>query len=195
MQSTICHWLCTVAVKIGLASNAARNWLRKRDQLVEWLNRATRQLEEVFANYEHYNQAKWRRLLPHANFLLKMDGTESDNKARVDLMGKCATSLYYDGRYDEAELLFMQVMESRKTKLEADHPDTLSSMANLASTYRNQGRWEEAEKVDVQVMESRKTKLGADHPDTLTSMNNLAFTWKAKAKMLKTPKFSSQPVK
>jgi hypothetical protein len=69
-------------------------------------------------------------------------------------------------------------METRKTKLGADHPSTLTSMANLASTYRNQGRWEEAEELDVQVMETRKTKLGADHPDTLTSMNNLAFTWK-----------------
>ncbi len=33
-------------------------------------------------------------------------------------------------------------METRKTKLGADHPDTLTSMANLASTYRNQGRWD-----------------------------------------------------
>ncbi len=65
-------------------------------------------------------------------------------------------------------------METRKTKLGADHPDTLSSMANLAATYSNQGRWEEAEKLQVQVMETRKTKLGADHPDTLTSMANLA---------------------
>ena len=69
-------------------------------------------------------------------------------------------------------------METSKTKLGADHPDTLTSMANLASTYRNQGRWEEAEKLDVQVMETSKTKLGADHPDTLTSMANLASTYR-----------------
>ena len=55
-------------------------------------------------------------------------------------------------------------METRKTKLGADHPDTLTSMANLASTYRNQGRWEEAEQLEVQVMETSKTKLGEDHP-------------------------------
>ncbi len=40
-------------------------------------------------------------------------------------------------------------METSKTKLGADHPDTLKSMANLASTFWNQGRWEEAEKLDV----------------------------------------------
>ncbi len=55
-------------------------------------------------------------------------------------------------------------METRKTKLGADHPDTLNSMANLASTLWNQGRWAEAETLEVQVMETRKTKLGADHP-------------------------------
>ncbi|KAK3364216.1 P-loop containing nucleoside triphosphate hydrolase protein, partial [Lasiosphaeria hispida] len=38
------------------------------------------------------------------------------------------------GKWKEAEKLFMQVMETRKTKLGANHPDTLSSMANLAST-------------------------------------------------------------
>ncbi|KAI2483772.1 AAA superfamily ATPase [Pyrenophora tritici-repentis] len=77
----------------------------------------------------------------------------------------------------EAEELFVQVMETRKTKLAADHPDTLNSMANLASTYRNQGRWDDAEKLFMQVMEASKTKLGADHPDTLTSMANLASTY------------------
>ncbi|KAH8655573.1 hypothetical protein BX600DRAFT_384999, partial [Xylariales sp. PMI_506] len=80
------------------------------------------------------------------------------------------------------EKLFVQVMETRKTKLGADHPDTLTSIANLASTYWNQGRWQEAEKLDVQVMETRKTKLGDNHPDTLTSMANLAFTWKVSRK-------------
>jgi Flp pilus assembly protein TadD len=77
---------------------------------------------------------------------------------------------------------FVQVMETFKTKLGADHPSTLTSMANLASTYSNQGRWEDAEKLELQVMETRKTKLGADYPDTLGIMNNLAFTWKAQGR-------------
>ncbi len=55
-------------------------------------------------------------------------------------------------------------METRKTKLGANHPSTLTIMANLASTYGNQGRWAEAETLFVQVMETSKTKLGADHP-------------------------------
>ena len=87
-----------------------------------------------------------------------------------------------EGRWTEAEQLFVQVMEIRKTKLGTDDRDTLTSMSNLASTYSNQGRWEEAEKLGLQVMETCKTKLGADHPNTLTSMGNLAHTWKSQGR-------------
>jgi hypothetical protein len=34
----------------------------------------------------------------------------------------------------------VQVIETSKTKLGADHPDTLTSMANLAFTWKDQGR-------------------------------------------------------
>ncbi|KAK4193988.1 Tetratricopeptide repeat-domain-containing protein [Triangularia verruculosa] len=101
------------------------------------------------------------------------------SKRHQGFVGTVLGLIYYDeGRWEEAEKLFVQVMETRKTKLGADHPDTLTSMANLASTYSNQGRWEEAEKLFMQVMETFKIRLGADHPDTLISMGNLAVTWK-----------------
>ncbi|KAK3896330.1 kinesin light chain 3, partial [Staphylotrichum tortipilum] len=61
-----------------------------------------------------------------------------------------ASTYRNQGRWSEAESLEVQVMETSKSKLGADHPDTLTSMGNLASTYRNQGRWEEAEKLEVQ---------------------------------------------
>ncbi|KAJ4347684.1 hypothetical protein N0V85_009748, partial [Neurospora sp. IMI 360204] len=106
----------------------------------------------------------------------------ADHPDTLTSMANLASTLWKQGRWDEAEKLDMQVMETFKTKLGADHPDTLTSMANLASTYRNQGRWEEAEKLFVQVMETSKAKLGADHPDTLTSMANLAFTWNSQGR-------------
>ena len=49
------------------------------------------------------------------------------------------------GRWEEAEELFVQVIETRKTKLGAGYPNKLTSIANLASMYRDQGWWEEAE--------------------------------------------------
>ncbi|KAK3359535.1 hypothetical protein B0T25DRAFT_101496 [Lasiosphaeria hispida] len=120
-----------------------------------------------------------RHLMVHIPDISENNAEDGDWRRREDFVGSSLGCVYYDeGRWDDAEKLFVQVMETRKTKLGADHPDTLTSMANLASTYRNQGRWEEAEKLFVQVMETSKTKLGADHPDTLTSMANLASTYR-----------------
>ncbi|KAH8745055.1 hypothetical protein BGZ57DRAFT_743827, partial [Hyaloscypha finlandica] len=81
-------------------------------------------------------------------------------------------------KLDAAEKLEVQVMETRKTKLGVDHPDTLSSIANLASIYKTQGQWGKAEELDLQVMETSKIKLGANHPDTLHSVANLAVTYR-----------------
>ncbi|CAI7635278.1 unnamed protein product [Penicillium discolor] len=81
------------------------------------------------------------------------------------------------GRWEEAEQLEVQVMETRKMTLGGEDSSTLTSMANLASTYRNQGRWEEAEQFFIHVMETSRKKLGEDHPSTLTGMANLASTY------------------
>jgi tetratricopeptide (TPR) repeat protein len=81
------------------------------------------------------------------------------------------------GLYDKAELLQVQVMETRQRVLGAEHLDTLTSINDLATTYWNQGRLEEAESLDVEVLETTRRVLGAEHLDTLTSMNNLARTY------------------
>ncbi|KAK3353279.1 hypothetical protein B0T25DRAFT_207363 [Lasiosphaeria hispida] len=119
-----------------------------------------------------------RHLMVHLPDISENDAENGDWRRHEGFAGSTLGRVYYDeGRWDEAEKLEVQVMETHKTRLGADHPDTLSSMANLASTYWNQGRWEEAEKLEVQVMETHKTRLGADHPDTLSSMASLASTY------------------
>ena len=91
--------------------------------------------------------------------------------------------VYYDKvRWEEAEKLDVEVMESRKTKLGADHLDVLTGMANLASTYWEQDRLSEAETLEVEVLEKSKARLGADHPNTLNRMTKLAFTWKIQSR-------------
>jgi tetratricopeptide (TPR) repeat protein len=155
-----------------------RNWLREEEVLARWTERAIARLQEVFPNDDHKNRSVWRTYLPHARYALESNLIDKDGENRIDLAWKYGTCLYHDGRYNEAEMSFVQVMETRKRVLGAEHLDTLTSMANLASTYRNQGRWKEAEELEVQVMETRKRVLGAEHPSTLTSMNNLAFMWK-----------------
>jgi len=101
-----------------------------------------------------------------------------DDEEMLHTLAWIASTYRHQGRWTEAEKLFVQVIETSKTALGPEHPSTLTSMANLASTYRNQGRWTEAEKLEVQVIETRKTALGPEHPDTLASMWNLSHPWK-----------------
>ncbi|KAJ5464890.1 uncharacterized protein N7458_000576 [Penicillium daleae] len=111
-------------------------------------------------------------------FIKNLSLLGAENEEALDSTTMLAGAYRLVGRWEEAEQLYLQVLETCKTKLSADHPSTLSSMANLASTYRNQGRWDEAEQLEVQVLETRRTKLGKDHPSTLTSMANLASTYR-----------------
>ena len=52
-------------------------------------------------------------------------------------MWKYGICLYHDGRYNEAEMSFEQVVETFKRVLGEEHPSTLTSMDNLASTFWN----------------------------------------------------------
>src|SRR3984957_16503647 len=116
---------------------------------------------------------KFRRtLLPHVDAALQ-GGTNvvQDVAARL-------VHVYLDGgRWKEAEVLQVSVMETSKRVLGKEHPDTLMSMRNLASTYWDQGGGKEAEVLEVSVMETKKRVLGEEHPSTLTSMGNLASTY------------------
>jgi pentatricopeptide repeat protein len=49
-------------------------------------------------------------------------------------MGNLVSIFQNQGRWEEAEKLFVQVMETRKIKLRADYPSILTSMGNFAST-------------------------------------------------------------
>jgi Flp pilus assembly protein TadD len=156
---------------------ATRNWLRKEGLLSYWSDRVIARLAEVLMDVDRDNRVVWRSYMPHAYYALRSSLASEDNEHKLDLLWRYGMCLYDDGRYQEAETLFKQVMESHKTKLETDHPDTLASMNNLASVYVYQGRWEEAEKLNAHVMETSKMKLGADHHSTLSSMANIAVIY------------------
>ncbi|CAG8108423.1 unnamed protein product [Penicillium nalgiovense] len=72
------------------------------------------------------------------NQRMKVGGAEDEDTLASTTM--LAEAYRLEGRWEEAEQLEVQVMETSKTKLGADHPSTLTSMANLASTLWNQGR-------------------------------------------------------
>ena len=78
------------------------------------------------------------------------------------------------GRYSEAEPLYLQALELRKHLLGEDHPDVATSLNNLAGLYYSQGRYDQAEPLLVQALELSKRLLGENHPYVATNLNNLA---------------------
>ena len=100
-------------------------------------------------------------------------------KEILDSIGILARPYLLEGQWEEAEQLFVYVIETNKTKFGeglSRHPNEYGQPSVDVPTPGPVG---EAEQLEVQVMETRKTKLGEDHPSTLISMANLAFTWKS----------------
>ena len=156
---------------------ATRNWLRKEELLSQSTEKAILRLEEVFPNHSHGNRSLWRTYLTHVRYVLESDRVDKDWETRMCLVFRYACCLYEDGRWDDAEIPFTEVLDTKRRELGAEDPSMLTSIGYLASTYRNQGRWDEAEKLEVEVMKTSKEVLGQAHPDTLKSMANLASTY------------------
>ncbi|KAM0251725.1 hypothetical protein ACHAQJ_008046 [Trichoderma viride] len=172
---------------------ATRNWLRKEELLSHWSGAVIARLTEVLADIDRDKRVVWRPYMPHAYYALGSSLASDEHK--VDLLWRYGICLYDDGRYQEAETVFKQVVETRKRKLGANHPDTLKSIHNLAGTYMKQDRLEDAENLNVQVMKMMKTELGADHPDTLKSIHNLAVIYKKQGRLKEAEKLNLQLIK
>ncbi|PGG99208.1 hypothetical protein AJ79_08638 [Helicocarpus griseus UAMH5409] len=74
-------------------------------------------------------------------------------------------------------------METRKTKLGFDHPDTLTSMNNLAFTWKSMGRHGDALSLIQTCSTLQRRVLGPDHPDTVSTLQAL-IEWQNESKSL-----------
>ncbi|MEG4584189.1 tetratricopeptide repeat protein [Microcoleus sp. MOSTC5] len=99
----------------------------------------------------------------------------------LDLEAQLSSNLSYlaalyksQGRYSEAEPLFLQALEIHRRSLPEDHPSLATHLNNLAGLYRSQGRYSEAESLFLQVVEIHRRSLPEDHPSLATHLNNLA---------------------
>jgi tetratricopeptide (TPR) repeat protein len=83
--------------------------------------------------------------------------------------------LYYDqGRYSDAEPLFIRALTINEQQFGASHPNTANSLNNLAQLYKSIGRYSDAEPLYLFALAVREQQLGTNHPDTAGSLNNLA---------------------
>jgi len=101
---------------------------------------------------------------------------QPDSARSLDTLSGLAAMLHSQGRYQEAEAVERQILQSCERVFGLNHLDTLSSMNNLAHTLYARGDLASARKLQEQVVEAMAQLLGNEHLDTLKSMNNLAHT-------------------
>ena len=76
-------------------------------------------------------------------------------------IGLFALAYWNQGRYEEAEQLYLRALEGWEETLGPKHPDTLATVQGLASVYRSQGRYEEAKRLCHGVRPNRCPMEGA----------------------------------
>lgn len=76
------------------------------------------------------------------------------------------STLWNHGRWEEVERLIVQVMETSKTKLGADHPDTLT--INLVFTLKNMSPHGDALRLLQTCSTLQQRVLSPDHPHRLS---------------------------
>jgi tetratricopeptide (TPR) repeat protein len=105
-------------------------------------------------------------------------GREADITKLVGLKSTLGKLYEGQGKYTEAEPLYVECLAMRKQVLGDRHPSTLVSMNNLAALYDSQGKLAEAEPLYVECLAMHRQVLGDRHPSTLMTMNNLAILYK-----------------
>ncbi|WP_445245664.1 tetratricopeptide repeat protein [Microcoleus sp. OTE_8_concoct_300] len=88
------------------------------------------------------------------------------------------------GRYTEAEPLYLQAVEIDRRSLPEDHPSLANHLNNLAELYSSQGRYLEAEPLFLQALEIDRRSLPEDHPSLANHLNNLAQIYKFQGRYL-----------
>ena len=104
-------------------------------------------------------------------------------------------SLYRSqGRYGEAEPLYLRALQIREQQLGADHPDTATSLNNLAGLYQSQGRYGEAEPLYVRSLQINQKVLGDHHPSTKLGWVNFRYLVQQVAQVGQTAQLSQHPL-
>jgi len=85
---------------------------------------------------------------------------------------------WVEGKYAEAEPVYLRALELRRLLLGEEQDDTVSTMNNLATLYMSEGKYADAEPLLTNVVEIRRRVRGEDEPRTLISMNNLALLYR-----------------
>ncbi|BBC22682.1 tetratricopeptide repeat protein [Pseudanabaena sp. ABRG5-3] len=142
----------------------------------------------ILAGYLHQIAGLFRELgnysagIPPAEEAVKIAEIKASHLTLASYLNRLGLLYGYQGKYSEAEPLYVRSLEIRERQLGADHPDVAQSLNNLAGLYQAQGKYIKAEPLYVRSIKIKERQLGADHPDVAESLNNLAALYDSQGK-------------
>ncbi len=101
-----------------------------------------------------------------------------DSKATQMAMYHLAQTYTDQLRHDDAEALFLELIEIQRRDGHADDYHAMGTRIALGWNYRLATRYAEAESLTVAALADMRRVLGNDHPETLIAVNNLAIIYK-----------------
>ena len=125
--------------------------------------------------------AEFNLIEPH--FKKMIDWCEGNEDPQfASSLTRLATLYYSQGKYNEAESLYLRSLVIREKQLGENHLAVAISLNNLAELYRNQGKYDEAEPLYLRSLSIYEKELGENHPHVATSLNNLAELYRNQGK-------------
>jgi tetratricopeptide (TPR) repeat protein len=155
-------------------------------------------LAQLFTRQGRYNEAELRyleslqisiKLLDHwlvsfatnlnnfAQFFISINFLDHWLKLFATSLNNLAQLFTRQGRYDEAELVYLESLQICKKLLGHKNLLVATVLNNLAELCRNQERYERAELLFKQALNMRKKLLSKEHPDIATSLNDLGLLY------------------
>ncbi|CAG8221592.1 unnamed protein product [Penicillium salamii] len=154
-----------------LVQVSVRAWLRVNCQFDRWSNVACQKLSASFPTPDPENRSKWRKLFPHAQYVLFDDLAGQTSTFGRALSLNFAYCLHEDGRYKEAEPLLLEELDRCS---DTQNAKTSRCKTVLARNYIYQGNFGEAGPVYQNLLQMAGELHGPKSTEFLDATANLA---------------------
>ena len=128
-------------------------------------------LAKGLSDQERYEEAE---VIRRQELELRLASSQ-DEKAIQENLNSLAFLLGQQGKHEETEPIYQQILDYRTVHYGPEHGQTLQTLWNLALTYREQGAFSTAEAKYVQLVGIQSKVLGVDHSATLDSLVQLVW--------------------
>ncbi|CZT09975.1 uncharacterized protein RAG0_14579 [Rhynchosporium agropyri] len=135
-----------------------------------------------------YEPEDWhyeRQVTPHIESIVHWLKTIPEAGNSQDLTSQfisLANVYYYEGRYMNAETLYLRALTQRERTLGSDHESVLEVLQGLATVNRFQGKWDDSERLYKCALQGRQ-KVDPNGLDTLATVQSLAVLYRHRGRL------------